>query len=107
ALAAAWSRPYLCDVYCDHDIRAARLVPRPIPGLLTRDRASPSGPTCAAVIEADEPTGSAFMSVLAIFPPLLAVLGAPLLLGITNRTKAIFAGRTGPPLWQPYYDLAK
>jgi formate hydrogenlyase subunit 4 len=31
----------------------------------------------------------------------------PLLLGIINRTKAIAAGRTGPPLLQPYYDLAK
>ncbi len=39
----------------------------------------------------------------------LAVLVAvpPLLLGIVNRTKAIFAGRVGPPLLQPYYDLAK
>ena len=32
---------------------------------------------------------------------------APLLLGITNRTKAIFAGRNGPPLFQTYYDLWK
>jgi formate hydrogenlyase subunit 4 len=31
----------------------------------------------------------------------------PLLLGIVNRTKAIFAGRAGPPLLQPYFDLAK
>ena len=31
----------------------------------------------------------------------------PLLLGVVNRTKAIFAGRTGPPLVQPYLDLAK
>jgi formate hydrogenlyase subunit 4 len=31
----------------------------------------------------------------------------PLLLGIVNRTKARFAGRTGPPLLQPYFDLAK
>ncbi len=39
----------------------------------------------------------------------LAVLVAvpPLLLGVVNRTKAIFAGRVGPPLLQPYYDLAK
>jgi formate hydrogenlyase subunit 4 len=29
----------------------------------------------------------------------------PLLLGVINRTKAAFAGRTGPPLLQPYYDL--
>ena len=31
----------------------------------------------------------------------------PLLLGVINRTKAVFAGRVGPPLLQPYYDLAK
>lgn len=31
----------------------------------------------------------------------------PLLLGIVNRTKAIVAGRKGPPLVQPYLDLAK
>jgi formate hydrogenlyase subunit 4 len=39
----------------------------------------------------------------------LAVLVAapPLLLGIVNRTKSIFAGRVGPPLLQPYFDLAK
>lgn len=32
---------------------------------------------------------------------------APLLLGVIARTKAIAAGRRGPPLLQPYYDLAK
>jgi formate hydrogenlyase subunit 4 len=31
----------------------------------------------------------------------------PLLLGIVNRTKAVFAGRAGPPLVQPYLDLWK
>lgn len=31
----------------------------------------------------------------------------PLLIGIINRTKAIFAGRAGPPLLQPYYDLLR
>lgn len=31
----------------------------------------------------------------------------PLLLGIVNKTKAVFAGRVGPPVLQPYYDLAK
>lgn len=31
----------------------------------------------------------------------------PLLLGIVNRTKSVFAGRIGPPLLQPYYDLQK
>lgn len=31
----------------------------------------------------------------------------PLLLGIITRTKAVFAGRKGPPLLQLYYDLFK
>jgi formate hydrogenlyase subunit 4 len=31
----------------------------------------------------------------------------PLLLGVINRTKARFAGRSGPPLLQVYYDLFK
>src|SRR5205823_10242241 len=31
----------------------------------------------------------------------------PLLLGIIGKTKALFAGRIGPPLLQPYYDLIK
>ncbi len=31
----------------------------------------------------------------------------PLLLGIVNRTKAVLAGRRGPPILQLYFDLAK
>jgi formate hydrogenlyase subunit 4 len=31
----------------------------------------------------------------------------PLLLGVINKTKAWFAGRQGPPLLQPYYDLLR
>jgi len=48
------------------------------------------------------------MKVLLI-PVHLALLLAmpPLLLGVINRTKAVFAGRTGQPLLQPYYDLAR
>ena len=38
---------------------------------------------------------------------LLTLLFPPLLLGVINRTKALFAGRTGQPLLQAYYDLAK
>lgn len=38
---------------------------------------------------------------------LLLLIMPPLLLGVINRTKAWFAGRTGPPLLQPYYDLAR
>lgn len=39
--------------------------------------------------------------------PILALVLAPLLPGIINRTKAFFAGRKGQPLFQLYYDLAK
>jgi formate hydrogenlyase subunit 4 len=35
------------------------------------------------------------------------LLFAPLPLGVINKTKALFAGRVGPPLLQPYYDLAR
>jgi formate hydrogenlyase subunit 4 len=38
---------------------------------------------------------------------LLALTLPPLLLGVIVRTKALFAGRVGPPLLQPYYDLLK
>lgn len=37
----------------------------------------------------------------------LALLLAPLLLGVINKVKAAFAGRRGAPLLQAYYDLAK
>jgi formate hydrogenlyase subunit 4 len=37
----------------------------------------------------------------------LALLLAPLLNSVISRVKAIFAGRQGPPLLQPYFDLAK
>ncbi len=42
-----------------------------------------------------------------LFHPLLALIFAPLMRGIINKTKAFFAGRLGPPLLQPYYDLKK
>jgi formate hydrogenlyase subunit 4 len=47
------------------------------------------------------------MDSAVIVPPLLALVFAPLLLGVINRTKAFFAGRVGPPLLQPYHDLRK
>ncbi len=47
------------------------------------------------------------MSLSTFVPGLLAIVGAPLLLGVTNQTKALFAGRSGPPLLQVYYDLGK
>lgn len=37
--------------------------------------------------------------VLLVFPPLLQ--------GVINKTKALFAGRVGPPVLQPYYDLLR
>ncbi len=38
---------------------------------------------------------------------LLALGLAPLLLGVIAKTKALFAGRVGPPVLQPYYDLMR
>src|SRR4051794_25122195 len=38
---------------------------------------------------------------------LLLLLMPPLLLGVINKTKALFAGRVGPPFLQPYYDLVR
>jgi formate hydrogenlyase subunit 4 len=45
------------------------------------------------------------MTFSSVFPPIFAFVLAPLLLGVINRTKAIFAGRTGQPLLQAYFDL--
>src|SRR5437870_13791643 len=42
-----------------------------------------------------------------VLPPLVALVLAPLLPGLINRTKAFIAGRLGPPLLQPYWDVAK
>src|SRR3954454_7180840 len=38
---------------------------------------------------------------------LLALGLPPLLLGVIAKTKAWFAGRVGPPVLQPYYELVK
>src|SRR4051794_12292345 len=38
---------------------------------------------------------------------LLALAAPPLLLGVIAKTKALFAGRVGPPVLQVYYDLAR
>src|SRR5882757_1646589 len=38
---------------------------------------------------------------------LVALTMPPLLLGVIGKTKALFAGRVGPPLLQPYFDLVK
>ncbi len=42
-----------------------------------------------------------------IIPPVLALLFAPLMRSVINRTKAVFSGKAGPPMLQPYYELAK
>src|SRR5258708_8749579 len=43
----------------------------------------------------------------ATFQLLVTLALPPLLLGVITRTKAAIAGRAGPPLLQPYYDLVK
>ncbi len=47
------------------------------------------------------------MNAASIVPVASAIFLAPLLLGIVNRTKALFAGRRGQPLLQGYHDLGK
>lgn len=47
------------------------------------------------------------MNALSLIHPMLALLLAPLLLGVINRVKAVFAGRTGQPLLQVYHDLLR
>ena len=47
------------------------------------------------------------MSPAGLVGPSAAILLAPLFLGVIQRTKAMFAGRTGPPLLQLYYDVGK
>jgi formate hydrogenlyase subunit 4 len=46
-------------------------------------------------------------TAIIIIQPILALLLAPLLPGITNRVKAFFAGRRGQPVLQTYYDIYK
>ncbi|HET6436905.1 MAG TPA: NADH-quinone oxidoreductase subunit H [Anaeromyxobacter sp.] len=45
--------------------------------------------------------------LVSLIPFLAFLLLSPLLLGTVNRVKAIFAGRTGAPLLQPYHDLRR
>ncbi|MBN2590044.1 MAG: NADH-quinone oxidoreductase subunit H [Sedimentisphaerales bacterium] len=47
------------------------------------------------------------MLILKLLNMIIALAAAPFLLGIINRTKAKFAGRTGQPLLQLYYDIWK
>ncbi len=45
------------------------------------------------------------MRILHWVLPFFAFLFAPLIPGIINRVKAIFAGKRGPTILQPYYDI--
>jgi formate hydrogenlyase subunit 4 len=47
------------------------------------------------------------MNAISFIPLLLALVLSPLLLGVINRIKAVFAGRRGQPLRQTYFDLWK
>lgn len=47
------------------------------------------------------------MTLNTVIHLLLALTLPPLLLGVIARTKAVFAGRVGAPVLQPYYDLIK
>jgi formate hydrogenlyase subunit 4 len=48
------------------------------------------------------------MNAFGIFLHVAVTLALPPLLpGIVTRTKAVFAGRKGPPILQPYHDIAK
>jgi formate hydrogenlyase subunit 4 len=51
--------------------------------------------------------GDPAMSAASLLSPVCAIVLAPLLLGIVNRVKALFAGRCGQPLLQPYFDIAR
>jgi len=47
------------------------------------------------------------MVLNAILHLALLIAMPPLLFGVVNKTKALFAGRVGAPFLQPYYDIAK
>jgi formate hydrogenlyase subunit 4 len=47
------------------------------------------------------------MIILKLLNTILALVTAPLLLGVINKTKAFFGGRKGQPLLQLYYDIWK
>lgn len=50
---------------------------------------------------------SAFLEVPMVERLAVCVLFSPFLLGVIGKTKALFAGRTGPPYLQAYYDIFK
>src|SRR5690242_8425098 len=65
---------------------------------------------CPLLLRDHRPTSSLgperSMTNLSIHLVLLLVM-PPLLLGVINKTKAFFGGRVGPPLLQPYRDIAR
>jgi formate hydrogenlyase subunit 4 len=52
-------------------------------------------------------TGTLTRYLTAVLPFVAFLTLSPLLLGAVNRVKAVFAGRTGAPLLQPYHDLRR
>jgi formate hydrogenlyase subunit 4 len=52
-------------------------------------------------------TGAITRYLTAVLPFVAFLTLSPLLLGAVNRVKAVFAGRTGAPLLQPYRDLRR
>lgn len=49
----------------------------------------------------------AFLIVPLLLHLAVILVFSPILLGVIGKTKAMFAGRRGPPLFQPYFDMAK
>ena len=47
------------------------------------------------------------MGIQILLHTAIVLILSPMLLGIIGKTKAFFAGRWGPPLLQPYYDIGK
>jgi formate hydrogenlyase subunit 4 len=48
-----------------------------------------------------------FAIIAGLLQMALALALSPLLVGIITKVKAFFGGRVGPPVLQPYYDLAR
>ena len=53
------------------------------------------------------PTQPLAVALFAAAQAALFLLAAPLLRGFIRKTEAVFQLRQGPPLWQPYADIAK
>jgi len=95
-------------------VAAAPLAAVPVASVPVAAGTAAAAPIAAAASTAAPSTSTPMAAVLpagvpvaAVVHLVLALLLAPLLLGIVNRTKAIFAGRRGQPLLQGYHDLAK